>query len=416
MTSLTYFAAAIVVAWVFRQGWKAVRLRRGRAEALAARALGLRPTAQDAASGRAEFEGRIDGFRVALEHVPLESTIRIVVDGGGKIPSGIRLGGARQSTWIDELRVGGTLPRGDARSAVPDQEVARLFSAKARGQIVSAVERLGVEVWAGEVFREVKATDSSTDLANQIRNTVRLAEILARETLPACRRALRKGTHWQRLEAARILQAQGLPTLRTLATDDQAPEPVVVEALQALDVANDRPGLLAALMHQVEKGKGDPRVFAIETLATLKHRPALEPLARLLDDADQAAAVAAAGALGAIGDARAEGALVAALRSETTEVQTASAQALGTVGTVAAVEPLLELVSVGDRVFGSRLHAVAREAVQRIQARLPGAEAGRLALAEPRAESGALSLASERRASDGALSIAKSRRKPRARA
>jgi hypothetical protein len=413
-------ASLIFMAWLFNRVWTAGRRARDRAEALAARALGLRPAAQDT-SGRVEFEGTIDGYRVVLERIHLENRVRIAVDGGGRIPRAIRLGAADRTTWIEELTTAGVLPGpGDrVRSGIPEREreraIMNLFGPRYRGRLVNAVKNLGIEVSGGEVFREVEITGSSSGLAKRIRHTVRLADMLARETLPACRRAVSGRDPRLRLEVARLVEAQGLSVLLELATDGEVPEEVAVEALRNLNGANDRPRSGAALMCQVEKGHGEPRLFAIEALGEMKHGPAVEPLTRLVGDVDEATAVAAANALGAIGDARAEEALIAALSSNRTEIQIAAAQALAAVGTVAAVEPLLALGSVG-RLLGTRLYAAARQAVERIQARLPGAEAGRLTLVGPAPESGALSLGAEERAGEGALSIAKGRKKPRARA
>jgi hypothetical protein len=77
-------------------------------------------------------------------------------------------------------------------------------------------------------------------------------------------------------------------------------------------------------------------------------------------------------------------------------VKRAAAAALGLVGTVRAVEPLLQLAQ-------ESLGETARDAVRRIQARLGGeAEAGRLSVAAQDAAAGGLSIAS----AGGELSVA----------
>jgi hypothetical protein len=78
--------------------------------------------------------------------------------------------------------------------------------------------------------------------------------------------------------------------------------------------------------------------------------------------------------------------MLEALRSEDPPVSVAAAQALGRVGTVAAVVPLREAAEQGGD-----LRRAARQAIAEIQARLAGAEPGQLSLAG--GEAGALSLA-----------------------
>lgn len=115
-------------------------------------------------------------------------------------------------------------------------------------------------------------------------------------------------------------------------------------------------------------------------------------------------AVGFAAALGKLGDARAEGDLVRLLARPDTAVQCAAAVALGLVGTVAAVEPLLPLTE--GLLRDGPLKEAARDAVRRIQARLGAVEAGRLSLAED--VSGRLSVAEAGAdgATAGAVSLA----------
>ncbi len=94
----------------------------------------------------------------------------------------------------------------------------------------------------------------------------------------------------------------------------------------------------------------------------------------------------------------AEPVLILALQHESTEVQTAAANALGRVGSAAAVLPLKE---IGERSWLDRdLHGAAHQAIVEIQSRLPGATPGQLSLAG--AETGQLSLAQD----EGQLSLA----------
>jgi HEAT repeat protein len=103
-------------------------------------------------------------------------------------------------------------------------------------------------------------------------------------------------------------------------------------------------------------------------------------------------------ALGVLGDARAEPHLIELLRHADEKVRMAAAAALGIVGGIQAVEPLLPLTK---GLFNGDLHAAARDAVRRIQSRLGDVEAGRLSVAAAGPE-GALSVSGE----GGELSVA----------
>ena len=85
--------------------------------------------------------------------------------------------------------------------------------------------------------------------------------------------------------------------------------------------------------------------------------------------------------------------LLRLLAREAAEVRAAAARALGQVGTVRAVEPLLALTE--GLLASPSVKQAAREAVASIQSRLGDAEAGRLSLAAPAEREGALSLSGD---------------------
>jgi HEAT repeat protein len=136
-----------------------------------------------------------------------------------------------------------------------------------------------------------------------------------------------------------------------------------------------------------------------EAIQTLKQVLAVESGTRR--SAGRPLAIDAAAALADTGDPSVEPALLAALRSPTTLVAIAAAQALGHVGTVAAVVPLREA-----EARDASLRSPARQAVAEIQARLGGAAPGQLSLSE--GESGQLSIAEDDEA--GRLSLAEPQR------
>jgi HEAT repeat protein len=83
------------------------------------------------------------------------------------------------------------------------------------------------------------------------------------------------------------------------------------------------------------------RETAIGALSSLGDVRAVEPLIAVLKDGDEFVRTAAAEALGKLGDARAVEPLVAALKDGDEFVRTAAAEALGELGDVRAVEPLV---------------------------------------------------------------------------
>ena len=207
----------------------------------------------------------------------------------------------------------------------------------------------------------------------------------------ASRQDLADPSPWVRLTAARFLNDEGIETLEGLAQDRGVPESAAADAVALLaarcPVARAGPLLVAAL----KAHSGEARVQAVQELGRLRYQPARKPLLVLLGRADPRCAAAAAEALGALGDASAEAALLKAVDSDARELRLAAIRALGVMGSVAAVEPLLAF-GAGRRLDGESRQAV-RDAVGAIQSRLAGAEAGQVSLAAPSPGSGWLSVA-----------------------
>jgi len=213
---------------------------------------------------------------------------------------------------------------------------------------------------------------------------------------------------WVRLAAARFLKAEGLPVLEHLVLDRAAPEGAAVEAvaLVAARCSADHAGPL--LLTALKMRSGEPRRQAVQELGRIGYAPSRGALMVLLERADPRTAAAAAGALAALHDQGAERALLKALESEARELRGAAIRALGTVGTAAAVEPLLAFLA-GRRLDGETRQGI-REAVAAIQSRLAGAAAGQLSLAAVAPGSGWLSVPSLA-AREGDLSLLSGRRK-----
>lgn len=96
---------------------------------------------------------------------------------------------------------------------------------------------------------------------------------------------------------------------------------------------------------------------------------------------------AAARALSAFAQPHTEPLLLQLLSDASSDVQQASAEALGVFGSIAAVEPLLPLA---QNLVRPRLRQAARGAIGSIQSRLGDVEAGRLSLSDPHDLAGAL--------------------------
>jgi HEAT repeat protein len=162
-----------------------------------------------------------------------------------------------------------------------------------------------------------------------------------------------------RLRAAQALGPEGEATLRDLAADDATEDSCAARAVEAVGDRLTSAELIAPLAHALDAGAGRLRT-----------------------------ALACLAALGRHGDPSTEEPLVRALQAGDPQIALAAAQALGRAGTVAAVAPLR---TAADAVLPSALRSAARQAIAEIQARLPGAAPGQLALAG--GDVGALSFA-----------------------
>jgi hypothetical protein len=110
-------------------------------------------------------------------------------------------------------------------------------------------------------------------------------------------------------------------------------------------------------------------------------------------------AVAAAKALGSTASPTAEPPLIMALQRGSPSLRAAAANALGRIGSIAALPALKEVAAAFW--YDAELRGAIRQAIAEIQYRLPGASPGQLSLAG--AEAGQLSLA---QAEAGQLSLA----------
>ena len=206
-----------------------------------------------------------------------------------------------------------------------------------------------------------------------------------------------------RLRAATLLGPEGRDVVLAIARGEGAPDETTARAVAALagDLSADE---ASALLRSALRTRREASALACLRVLGRRGGPAaVKAVAKVLAVETglrrlprRALATAAAKALGDTRDPSAEAPLLAALGSPSTIVRVAVAQALGRVGTTAAVLPLKEL-----EARDASCRAAARQAVAEIQSRLTGAAPGQLSLAA--GESGQLSLAEGER---GELSLA----------
>jgi hypothetical protein len=191
-----------------------------------------------------------------------------------------------------------------------------------------------------------------------------------------------------RLRAGRALGPEGVATLWQLVDGDGIPDSCVAGALGTLSSAVTFDRAKAALERALRLRHADTARWCLKAVAA-HGTPAVATLAKVMTVERGELAVAAAQALGECRSDRVEAPLIAALDRGSEALRVAAAEALGRVGTVAAVLPLKESAErfVGDQDF----RRAARQAIAEIQSRVGGASPGQLSMAG--AEAGHLSIA-----------------------
>lgn len=223
--------------------------------------------------------------------------------------------------------------------------------------------------------------------------------------LASTARALLSDAHdGVRLLAAMQLGVEGSPVLGELAANPRIETALRVQALRELGTQG-MPGLEPLLAKLLG---GSPPELSCTALAIIGARrldffaPAVVECTASGHDEVRAAAATALAYLPSSG---AEQALIRLLSDPSSDVQCASAEALGVIGSVAAVEPLLPLA---ERFGRAQLRQAARGAIGRIQSRLGNAEAGSLSLADSHELAGAVAIADAPAAQGlGEVSLAK---------
>ena len=229
---------------------------------------------------------------------------------------------------------------------------------------------------------------------------VRNLEVLAKrygflaEAKTATARALEDKSPRVRVAGALLDKGEaGLTVLQSLVQDAGVPADVRAASLEHLVTIFSYENAKAAVSAALEASDVGLKRAAVAAVSRAKDADRALEIAALASETDAALCEAVATTLGQLGDARAEGALIKLLDREEPAVRLAAAKALGLVGTVHAVEPLLPLTRglLGD----DKVREAAQDAVRRIQLRLGDAEAGRVSIAKVEDVAGAVSVAAD---------------------
>ncbi len=389
-----------------------------------------------------EMRGEIDGFRVRIRPRGKHGHVHIEVDGLGAIPHALSLGAENiftRSLDGEDIQTGH--PAFDYRARIfgkPEEAVA-LLDPVARELVLREVVDEGARVDGGKVTLVHRGISGAPDLVRRLvalgkrlsippgevpgrlaknaaqdaLSSVRLRNLtLLQERFPALsetreasRAALASDQPNLRLAAARFLGAEGLDAAEALALSPEVEADLRRQALQHFFRHADE-GRAVKVLEQLAAAASPAELLPalVEAAGRLRHVPTLERLLAQADGLGDEAAASLAGAVAGAGDAAAEEGLLRLLAREAAEVRAAAARALGQVGSVRAVEPLLALTT--GLLASPSVKQAAREAVARIQSRLGDVEAGRLSLAVPSGDAGALSLAGDETAPGGGLSLA----------
>jgi hypothetical protein len=215
------------------------------------------------------------------------------------------------------------------------------------------------------------------------------------------RAALQDRAATVRVAAALALGPEGVPTLRQVAesSDEDADDLSRARAVGALGAVLPVADTGAILERAIRARWPETARACLDVLGRSGSADAVPLVTRVMVTDSGDLAPVAARALMSLPAASAEPQILAALECEVPGLRVAAAEALGRVGTVAAV-PALERTAEEHPGAGD-LPEVARAAVARIHSRLVGAAPGQLSLSVP--ESGDLSLAGD---DGGELSLA----------
>jgi hypothetical protein len=377
-----------------------------------------------------QLQGFRDGFEIKIMNVVKSSPLvkevaelSLVIDGLGKIPQGLSI--SREARFArskePETLTGDTAFDQKLRVHGADTTVLALLDATTREMVTRHVLRSKATVKGGrlmipmqnprhteQVVGELlelarRLQDPGQDVAArlaasalhdpqlgvQLRSYELLRTFFADHqlTLEVSRKLLASPQERLRLEAAISLAAEGIEVLCDLARHAIADE-LRVRAIESLT----RDSWVERVIPVLEQLLNDPSIpvlkAAITAIGWFRHRPSVPLLLTLLHPDKPQTAVEVIKALARVGDPAAEQALLPLLSSDDSRVVAETVEALAFLGSRLAIEPLLELAG---RAGSRTLEKSIKQAVDRIQGKLHGAEHGQLSLAETAEHEGGLS-------------------------
>jgi hypothetical protein len=398
------------------------------------------------------LKGTIDGFEVTIESTAriffLESDATTVsIRGRGRIPKILTLVPSESWRALDHLFEGErvlTLDRAfDARVVVQGDELrtAAILDAETRRLATHAIGVLGANVCFGAIHYDAKSPLETEDDAAQLIEAVHALIALARalsvtdDQLPerllenvesdphpgvryrslsvlldhypgsdaskrASEIALTDPSTWSRFLAAVNLGQDGFQHLERIALDDAAPEGLRGRAIIALTKLDPMDAVVSVLERALECPVWEAKISTLEAMAKLNHLPARQTgaLEEMIASGDPKAIRAVLKVVEATRAKVFEPMLIDLIGASGRGIAAGNivenaVRLLGEVGSVRAVEPLLDLAKL---IFvDPSLKRAAKSALTEIQARLGDVDRGSLSIVGLPEDEGALSLAAD---------------------
>jgi hypothetical protein len=213
------------------------------------------------------------------------------------------------------------------------------------------------------------------------------------ESVRAARAARRFDHPATRMLAGRFLGIEGLPVIRDLVMEPAVDHWIRVQALTHYLASSGREkalALIAELLPDLEPGFLSPIIAAG---VRFRDTALMNTLFTHVDDLGDEDATELATGIVQTGNETVESGLLLLLKRSSDTVRLAAVKALARTGSIAAVEPLLELTRGTLVPTGSELKTAAREAIDQIQHRLGDVEEGRLSFPATSEYDGGLSVA-----------------------
>ncbi len=384
------------------------------------------------------MSGHLEGFDVKVEVVrgggrgTNNDHTRVIVNGGGRVPMEVAL--ANETFWSGLDVMGQEIEIGDkpfddlVRVRGVESFVLAALSAESRDVVSEYIrvdkgvvkdgdvtcsraghERDGNKLEA-RVRRMVRVADALSirerevpdRMANNVerdpssgvryRNLDYLARFFRRNaaTERACEAALGDKSPRVRLLAGVTIGGRGMTTLEELVADPQVPRDVAASAFDVLAQRLPRADLEKRTLEVLRSPNDALVISALDVTAKERFASARPRVMGLLAGRRPPVVAAAARALGVVDDPRTTALLVPLLDHEDDDVKIAACASLGRVGSIDAVEPLLDHAK--GLFKNAALKSAARGAIDAIQSRAGGADGGRLSVVEAE-DAGALSVA-----------------------